>query len=850
MNCIAGCLRGNIVKSVPLIVLWMVISGFFHCSMPTAETVYTLENSHLKVQINPEGFVLDVTDKKTDITYRTESKGSLRLVSESCSTDSCIFGYTASPDNFEFGVSLKLEDNSIVFAVIADPAQSMTKSLNFPGVIRSSEDDYYVIPYAAGIINSVKESYPLGYPRGHFQLWAYKSTMPFAGVTNLESGYMICSDDPWDTEINVVRPDYSTPFYTLQINHHPSKSKFGYTRTFYLTFFESGGYVAMCEWYRRHAESKGYVRTLRDKARANNNIDRLIGAVDLWALHQFRSEYFIDKLRGYGFDRMAFELPMNWNTPDYHPELIDYANGHGFLTSRYDCLTDVYPPTYPDNPYFRYDGYPEDVIVNADGGLEKGWVTYLDGDIPFQGYVACSATHERYARDKLTKELADNHYNCRFIDVELASVLHECYSEVHPATRHDDALYRIRALEVVKEDFNLVTGSEEAHDFAFPFTDYSMGTMSVVTAENAGYDWYHPTDDPGERFIEYSMNPSFRVPLHALVYHDTHVATWYTGDGVSKVPLYWDDKDLFTVLYGTMQVFMPASMWYWNLNLDKFVTSYHLTSSVFRKVGYDRMISHEMISDDWKVQKTEFSNGWTVVANFADNDYYHSGSTLPPKGFVAEYGDEKVIRIRKGGGIIAGVRLDDRLFLNPYGFENEFEGLRSMGPVFLKKEPDHMTLAFIGDFRTVSINPEKLPWPVGSIRVYTKEDSIKVELEQSENGWLKLRRPTTETQFRIEWDDIVAVQETLESPHTPSLSITPNPSNSATLIRYNVPVEALVKLELFNSLGQKARTIVDRHVAAGNYSVAVDTADMPSGMYFVRFSVGGNSVTSKLTILK
>jgi len=399
MNCIAGCLRGNIVKSVPLIVLWMVISGFFHCSMPTAETVYTLENSHLKVQINPEGFVLDVTDKKTDITYRTESKGSLRLVSESCSTDSCIFGYTASPDNFEFGVSLKLEDNSIVFAVIADPAQSMTKSLNFPGVIRSSEDDYYVIPYAAGIINSVKESYPLGYPRGHFQLWAYKSTMPFAGVTNLESGYMICSDDPWDTEINVVRPDYSTPFYTLQINHHPSKSKFGYTRTFYLTFFESGGYVAMCEWYRRHAESKGYVRTLRDKARANNNIDRLIGAVDLWALHQFRSEYFIDKLRGYGFDRMAFELPMNWNTPDYHPELIDYANGHGFLTSRYDCLTDVYPPTYPDNPYFLYaaarrfhgderehfvafdkcvlgvtvdDAFPEDIETHVDhfGGME------------------------------------------------------------------------------------------------------------------------------------------------------------------------------------------------------------------------------------------------------------------------------------------------------------------------------------------------------------------------------------------------------------------------------------------------------------------------------------------------
>jgi len=822
------------------------------CGTLFPQTTRTLENGRLKVEIEPKGFVIRVTDKSSAAVYKTERIGSVTFEGESCSGDTCRFRYRVFPGDFPLAVSLTLRDDTIIFGLHADPEQEMTGPVRFPGPIPSNENDFYIIPHAAGIINTVREDYPLGNPRGKYFMWGYKATMPFAGVTDLEKGYMIISDDPWDTAVDILRPDWSQPFHTLQLEHHPSKGKFGYDRTFFFTFVDHGGYVEMCRRYRNHAESLGYVRTLREKALDNPNVDRLIGAVDFWAFAQFRNEDFIDTLLDYGFDRLEIVFPMNYVNPESLPGLIEYINGRGLLSSRYDCFTDVYPPTHPDNPNFRIEGYPEDVIVNADGSLCRGWVTYLDDGTAFQGYHTCSLTHERYASDTLSEELAREPYNARFIDVELASHLYECYSPLHPATRRDDAVHRTRTLKVVKEDFGLVVGSEEAMDFAFPHVDYGMGTMSIVAPEGAAYDWVHPIDKPGEMFVRYSMNPAFRVPLHGLVYHDTHVATWYTGDGVSKVPGYWDDKDLFTILYGTMQVFMPPGMNYWNLNIEKFITSYHLTSSVFRRVGYERMTDHEFLSRGGAVQKTEYSNGWTVVVNFGAEDYRYEGKTIPPKGFHAGSGSERVFRIREDGNVYAGVKLSDRLFLNPYGRLVEFEGIRSTGPVFLRKHDDHMSLALVGNLRSIDINPAELPWPVEGIHVRTKHTGLPVELTGIGGGWLKLERPQGERFFKIEWDrESTSVKETsCDEPEKPVLSVFPNPANNYVTIRFTVPADGRATVEIFNVLGQKVKTVRDGRLTRGTYSVTLNGGLPASGLYFCRLSVGNRRLVRRLTVVK
>jgi len=88
----------------------------------------------------------------------------------------------------------------------------------------------------------------------------------------------------------------------------------------------------------------------------------------------------------------------------------------------------------------------------------------------------------------------------------------------------------------------------------------------------------------------------------------------------------------------------------------------------------------------------------------------------------------------------------------------------------------------------------------------------------------------------------------------------PNPFNPATTIRFALPVESKVSVEVFNALGQRVKTLVDGSVAAGFHEVewnGTGGADqqMGSGVYFVRFSATGTDGrsfgdTRKLMLLK
>lgn len=67
----------------------------------------------------------------------------------------------------------------------------------------------------------------------------------------------------------------------------------------------------------------------------------------------------------------------------------------------------------------------------------------------------------------------------------------------------------------------------------------------------------------------------------------------------------------------------------------------------------------------------------------------------------------------------------------------------------------------------------------------------------------------------------------------------PNPFNATTLIQFNLPKTSNVKLEIFNVLGQKVRTLVDEVLQPGYKQVIWDGKDqsgrqVASGVYFYR----------------
>jgi hypothetical protein len=83
----------------------------------------------------------------------------------------------------------------------------------------------------------------------------------------------------------------------------------------------------------------------------------------------------------------------------------------------------------------------------------------------------------------------------------------------------------------------------------------------------------------------------------------------------------------------------------------------------------------------------------------------------------------------------------------------------------------------------------------------------------------------------------------------------PNPFNPSTAIRFSMNKTGQVRLEIFNVLGQKVRTLIDNLYPAGSHSVIWDAADddgrkVSSGVYLYRLENGEESFTRRMTFIK
>jgi len=77
----------------------------------------------------------------------------------------------------------------------------------------------------------------------------------------------------------------------------------------------------------------------------------------------------------------------------------------------------------------------------------------------------------------------------------------------------------------------------------------------------------------------------------------------------------------------------------------------------------------------------------------------------------------------------------------------------------------------------------------------------------------------------------------------------PNPFNPKTVISYQLSVHSQVSLNIYNIIGQRISTLVDRPQSAGSYSVNFEANNLPSGTYFYTLRAG-SKVQSKRMVLK
>ncbi|MBI3111013.1 MAG: T9SS type A sorting domain-containing protein [Ignavibacteriales bacterium] len=94
-----------------------------------------------------------------------------------------------------------------------------------------------------------------------------------------------------------------------------------------------------------------------------------------------------------------------------------------------------------------------------------------------------------------------------------------------------------------------------------------------------------------------------------------------------------------------------------------------------------------------------------------------------------------------------------------------------------------------------------------------------------------------------------------ETPTTFALSNYPNPFNPSTTLSYELPVDALVSLVLYDMLGRQVRTFEDGYRTAGKYSMIWDGTNgtgspVSTGLYLLRLQAGNTMLTHKLLLTK
>jgi len=108
---------------------------------------------------------------------------------------------------------------------------------------------------------------------------------------------------------------------------------------------------------------------------------------------------------------------------------------------------------------------------------------------------------------------------------------------------------------------------------------------------------------------------------------------------------------------------------------------------------------------------------------------------------------------------------------------------------------------------------------------------------------------------QIDFDGQFAYSETIEievsAPEKFELAQNyPNPFNPTTNIKYSIDNPEIVRLTVYNVIGEEVAQLVNETKEAGIYSINFDASNLNSGIYIYRLESGNQVQMQKMMLVK
>ncbi|MBQ6564683.1 MAG: hypothetical protein IJL88_12275 [Clostridia bacterium] len=452
------------------------------------------------------------------------------------------------------------------------------------------------------------------------QMCSEAAYMPWWGEVTDNGAYLALIHSPWDTKYTISHPAGGPN--RIYARHLPSLGKMRYQRTVSYYFLPAGStYVDLCHLYRSLSDEKGKPVTLREKAAANPNVDRLIGCCVMHCAGKSHvtpdSRYYdrehpenndhlvpfshweerVRRMKDLGVERLYLHQD-GWGQPGYdnqHPDylppcremggwegmksLSDTMESLGYLFGIHDQYRDYYldAPTYN----------PDNACQNPDGSI-YGHAIWAGGK---QNYL-CASLAPDYVKRNFEQLLEHNiHLQATYLDVFTCNEADECANPRHRMTRKECLAHRASCFHYLTSR-GIIPSSEEVNDWAMDSQVFC-------------------------HWAPYLTDTAIPVPLFNLVYHDCVLIPWKMEAGEWGIP---------EGTTGFLQCLLNGGMGYMSDTLEgealeENIRQYHVISELQRHVAKEKMTLHRFLNEERTVQQTAFSDGTYVTVDFSAGTY-------------------------------------------------------------------------------------------------------------------------------------------------------------------------------------------------------------------------------------
>lgn len=518
----------------------------------------------------------------------------------------------------------------IYFDLIPVKENTNISYVNWPApfnFVRTDEKAYSILPCHQGAL--IPSNMPVDYKHAGLMNFTEAShPMPWYGQLDNGNGYQAIVETRWDANHWFYhKGDSSAPTW-CQVIWMPSLGKVGYTRRLRVEFFENASYVSLAKEYRKYIIKNGDFVTLEQKALANPRIRDMAGCP---VIHSEISFYIKPEARIYNkkdpsynnrfhtFEERRLQIEAlakkglrkaymhldGWGVDGYdqqHPDIIPPHEKAGGV----EGLKALKETCNKNNIIFALHDQYRDYYWDASSYEEKNAVKDVHGKLPHdctwnggdQNFL-CQTLHEHYI-DRNYDMLEEMGFKPDgvYLDVYAASRLDECSDPMHPMTKKDCMYLRRKCMA-------------------------SLGSRGIIISSECGVDAFAPTMvlcHHAPYRAEYSSKGRFveefgiEVPLLNLVYHDSFMIPWMLRVGYDKKNELPEHRFLDAMLNGGAGYLAIDSD-------EEDIKKVDELSALHEKVIFAEMTNHEFLSDDYKVQRTTFSNGIKVTVDYNAETY-------------------------------------------------------------------------------------------------------------------------------------------------------------------------------------------------------------------------------------